>query len=103
LKDWEVQAVLSSDLPAQIDAGIDFVDSCKLDDDPLVRLLTAPAYFFTAFWLESKKGDTVVVIAQPDWFKHLTMRRVYNSSEFLTLLGQEEPVQGLPQKVPQSA
>jgi hypothetical protein len=101
--DWEVHAVVSSELARKIDDAIAWIDGNVRDDDPLVRLLIAPAYLLTALWLESDKRDQIVIVNRPESFQHLMTARLYSARDFLESLSQERPAQGMPRRSQQSA
>jgi len=96
--DWEVHAVMSSDLPEAMDDAIQWIDAQHLDGELTARLLFAPAYHLTAFWLEHRRSSSVVVIEEPEWFQHLKKRTIYSERDFLTALGREKTVHAIPRR-----
>ena len=100
-RDWEVHAVMSSDLPEEVGKAIRWLDAREIAGDPLVRMLIAPAYHLTAFWLEAADRNNVLVIACPAWFSRLQKEQLYDEREFLSLLAQEQPAQATPRRATQ--
>jgi hypothetical protein len=95
-RDWEVHAVMSSDLPAEIEKAVSWLEKQKLKGDPLVRLLASPAYQVTAFWLDDGDDDKIVIVARPEWFPHLKTGRFYDKREFLAALARIRPARAVP-------
>jgi hypothetical protein len=102
-RDWEVKAVMLSDLAPQIDDAIAWIDGREIDGDPLVRLLVLPAYHATAFWLEGGKEDRILLVTRPDWFQHLQKEQLYGKREFLTSLALERTAQATPWRTPRTS
>jgi len=101
VRDWEIRAVMSSALAGEIDKAIHWIDKQDVTGDPLVCLLSIPAYHMTAFWFRAKKKDEIVVVDQPKSLKHLKKDHLYKEQEFLTLLAHEKHAQGIPGEIPQ--
>jgi hypothetical protein len=97
-EDWDIHAVLSSDLAGKIDDAITWIDAHVTEGDPLVRLLIVPAYFVTAFWLQDGASDRIVVVDMPAEFTMLERERIYTGQEFLDALAQERHAQGIPRR-----
>jgi hypothetical protein len=89
-----VRAVSASDLSARIQGALDWIDR-NVGDDPVVRVMTVPAYHLTALALHS--GEKVVgVLALPS--EHDTRfesRRVYGLDEFIERLRELPTAEGL--------
>ena len=67
---WRITEVFQSDLARKIDASVTWIDE-KLEGDPLVRLLTIPAYHLTAFWLSAEAGNQVLIVDAPAYYSDL--------------------------------
>ena len=100
--DWHVVELAASPLGDKMEKAIEWIDG-NVGGDPLARLLAAPAYFVTAFWLEEAGRDDIVVVDMPPSFTRLRYERIYPAREFLQLLSQEERVQGVPPQQPAGA
>ncbi len=78
--DWQVHSVTwQTDLPEKIQAAIAFLDEQNAENDAVARLLVAPFFLVTAFWLEQGDTEHVLVIKMPPSFSHLVYKRVYRS------------------------
>jgi len=97
----EVMALFTSELAEQIDRGVDWIDQ-NVAGDPLVRLLVVPAYYVHALWLTEDGRDQVLVVDRPDSLTALNYQTLYDGADFLTLLAQHGPIQGLPDQLPPS-
>ena len=64
---WRITEVFKSELAKRIDASITWVDQ-NLEGDPLVRLLTIPAYHLTAFWLVEETENQVIIVDAPAYY-----------------------------------
>jgi hypothetical protein len=90
---WDVTQLFQSDIPEKIDQAVDWVDS-NVNGDPVVRLLIAPSYYLTAFWLSEPNNNQVYVIDVPANFAHVQARTLYSAREFLQKLAQEQLASG---------
>lgn len=90
---WDVTQLFQSDIPEMIDQAVDWVDS-NVKGDPVVRLLIAPSYYLTAFWLSEGNNNQVYVIDVPPGFAHVQAGNLYTAKEFLQKLAQESPASG---------
>jgi len=87
--DWSLLSVFESDIARKIDEAIDWVDQ-NVRGDPLVRLLTCPAFYVHAFWLTGQGYDEVLVVDMPREFAHLQPLTLYAPKDFLENLAMEE-------------
>jgi hypothetical protein len=92
--DWSVTAVSASDLSARIQTALEWIDRA-VSGDPVVRVLTVPAYQITALTLHH--GDKVVgVVALPSRGEtHFEAERVYALDEFIGRLRELPPAEGI--------
>lgn len=90
---WDVTQLFQSDIPEKIDQAVDWVDG-NVKGDPVVRLLIAPSYYLTAFWLLEANNNQVYVIDVPSNFLHVHAGTLYSAKEFLQKLAQEQPASG---------
>jgi len=92
--DWSVKAVSASDLSSRIHAAIEWIDA-NVAGDPVVRVLSVPAYQITALTLYA--GDAIVGVvglpAQGD--SSFDRQRVYSMAEFIDRLRQLPRAEGL--------
>ena len=95
-EDWHVTEVVSSDLAADIDQAIEWIDT-NVQGDPLVRLLAIPSYLLTAFWLETPTDDEVLIVDMPQKYcRLLELKHLYAAADFSKLLVQLPHVRGVP-------
>jgi hypothetical protein len=90
---WDVTQLFQSEIPEKIERAIDWVDG-NVQGDPVVRLLIAPSYYLTAFWLSEANNNQVYVIDVPSNFTHVHAGTLYSAKEFLQQLAQEQPASG---------
>jgi hypothetical protein len=85
-----------STLAGDIDLAIDWLDR-NVDDSWLARILIAPSYQLTAFWLlkQSTKESRVLIISLPEIFKSLQKEKLIDSREFLEALSKEQNISGV--------
>ena len=81
----QVVEVARSTLPEALSTTIRWIDE-HAEGDPMVRLLTVPAYYVTAFWLEYANRDAVVVAERPQKYDNLPLNRIMPAPEFLERL-----------------
>lgn len=98
-KDWEVHAVLHSDLAANVDKGIDLIDADPAMEKAYVRMLIAPAYLTTALWIQVSDGtERILVVDSPASYQSLVKGQFLLSAEYLSALASERHSEGLPRK-----
>jgi hypothetical protein len=85
-----------SPLAKDIDVAIDWLD-LNVDDSWLARLLIAPSYQLTAFWLlkQVTKESRILIISLPETFKSLQKEKLIDSREFLESLAKEQNIIGV--------
>ncbi|HJQ23018.1 MAG TPA: hypothetical protein VKA60_03820 [Blastocatellia bacterium] len=87
---WLLCELFVSSLAKRIEKGIAKIDQRETEfkNNPVVRLLVAPAYQLYAFWLldEIEMASRVMVIDCPKEFGKLKTYNFFNSSEFLAAL-----------------
>jgi len=93
-EDWSVKAVSASDLSTRIQAAIEWIDA-NVAGDPVIRVLSVPAYQITALTLYA--GDAIVgVVALPaQGDSSFDRLRVYSMAEFIDRLRQLPRAEGL--------
>ncbi|MDR3469923.1 MAG: hypothetical protein P4M07_28675 [Xanthobacteraceae bacterium] len=99
VRDWEVHAVMASPLPARVDAAISWIDRQDISGDPLVRMLSVPAYHITAFWLVGGKEDRIVPIERSEWLEQLKTEAIYGEREFIRMLAPERSARATPRRL----
>lgn len=92
---WRVDEVGGSGTEADIEASIRWIDE-RLPQDLDARLLIAPAYYLTAFWLHGAEEDHVVVVEAPAALRTLRSNVDYSGEEFLARLADNRPSAGVP-------
>lgn len=96
---WLLCELFVSPLAKRIEEGIDRIDAIetRIPNNPVVRLLVAPAYQAHAFWLlhEAERTSQVLVIDRPEGFANLPTDRVLSSREFLANLTGKRYVVGV--------
>jgi hypothetical protein len=98
-KDWEVHAVLHSDLAAGVAKGIDLIDADPAMENAFVRMLTTPAYLTTSLWIQmNDKTERVLVVDSPAGYKNLVRGEIYLPTEYLSALASERHSEGLPRR-----
>jgi hypothetical protein len=95
--DWKISEVVSSDSSEKIDDAIGWIDA-NVPGDPVARLLVAPAYYLTAFWLEDPNGSQIVVADRPEQYSMLEFHHLYTAQEFLQLLSEAPHARGVPEQ-----
>jgi hypothetical protein len=95
--DWKISEVVSSDSSAKIDDAISWIDK-NVPGDPVARLLVAPAYYLTAFWLEYPNESQVVVADRPEQYSMLELHHLYTAKEFLQRLSEAPHARGVPEQ-----
>jgi hypothetical protein len=93
--DWKISEVVSSAATQNIDDAIGWIDQ-NVPGDPIARLLVAPAYYLTAFWLDGPNGEQVVIADRPERYGMLELHHLYSAAEFLRLLSEAPHAQGIP-------
>jgi hypothetical protein len=90
-----VTSVSSSDLSNRIEKALKWIDD-NVQGNPLVRVLTIPAYQSTALSLyENEKLSGVVVVTPPQGPTSLRKETLYDPASFLEQLRTARPAQGL--------
>lgn len=92
--DWSVKAVSASDLSARIQSAVDWIGA-NVPGDPLVRVLSVPAYQITALTLYSGTNLIGVVALPLPGDDAFDPHRVYSMSEFKDRLRQLPNAAGL--------
>jgi hypothetical protein len=95
--DWKISEVVSSDSSEKIDDAIGWIDA-NVPGDPVARLLVAPAYYLTAFWLEDPNGSQIVVADRPEQYSMLEFHHLNTAQEFLQLLSEAPHARGVPEQ-----
>lgn len=90
-----VTAVSSSDLGARIEAAIDWIDA-HVEGNPLVRVVTVPAYQVTALSIYTNgKLTSIVVVTPPQGPTQIQTNQLYSPEEFQQLLRAQQPSLGI--------
>lgn len=98
--DWEIRAVLASDLASKIERGIELIDAEPSLEKSEVKLLIVPAHGITALWMVmDDKTERLLVVDAPQAYQRVSANRIYDTIEFLKALGQETPAQGIPARL----
>lgn len=92
---WRIGEMARSGLETDIEAAIDWIDT-HVPQDLEARLLIAPAYQLTAFWLHGAGDDRVVVAQAPATLRNLESQIDYPAEEFLARLAENRPSAGVP-------
>lgn len=92
---WRVDEVAGSGAESDIEASIRWIDE-HLPQELDARLLIAPAYYLTAFWLHGADEDHVVVAQAPATLRSLERNVDYSGEEFLARLADNGPSSGVP-------
>lgn len=96
---WQLQEIATSDSAARIEDAIGWIDA-NVKDDAVACVIVVPAYYVTAFWLQSDRTDgpvdRVVVADRPDAFSSLQYHRLFTGPEFLGQLRDLAPAAGIP-------
>ena len=91
---WRITEVFQSELAQKIDASISWVDK-NLEGNPLVRLLTIPAYHLTAFWLAEETKNQVIIVDVPAYYSALrTDQQVITQEVFFRKLRELSHIEG---------
>ena len=89
-----ITEVFRSQLAEKIDASVTWIDE-NLRGDPLVRLLTIPAYHLTAFWLVEERRDSVMIVDVPAYYSMLESGfDVLAAETFLDTVRRGSPAEG---------
>jgi hypothetical protein len=92
---WRVDEVAGSGAERDIEASIGWIDE-HLPQALDARLLIAPAYYLTSFWLHGPGEDHVVVVQAPAALRNLERNVDYPGREFLARLADNRPSTGVP-------
>jgi hypothetical protein len=92
---WIVGEVARSGLEADIDATVSWIDD-HIPQDLDARLLIAPAYYLTAFWLHGPEEDRIVLVQAPAALRNLETNVDYTAAEFLARLADNPSSAGVP-------
>lgn len=93
-KSWSLRETFESDIAAQIDLAIDWIDA-NAKGDPLVRLLVVPAFQVHAFWLVEGNDSSILVVDAPEIYQRLKRNGLMSASEFLDAIRGEQHVSGV--------
>lgn len=93
---WSLREFFISPLADKIDKAVEWVDQ-NIVDDPLVRLLTVPAYQVLALWLtrDGIIGSQVLVVDAPIQYSTLQPCALLSSKEFIDRLLSEQHITGI--------
>lgn len=92
--DWSVTAVSASDVSGRIQAGLDWIERA-VDGNPLVRVLTVPAYQITALTIYDR-DNLVGIVALPRLGETLfEPARIYSLEDFKNRLRELPTAEGL--------
>jgi hypothetical protein len=92
---WRVMRLGPSGLAAEIDATLDEIENAAPDDGTTVRLLEAPEYILTAFWLVQPGYERLYVVGCPPYFRFIPRRTFLTPEGFVAALA-EEQLKGAP-------
>lgn len=85
----------TSPLAAKIGETIGWIDK-NASGDPMVRLLSIPAYYVMTFWLEQPDTDQIVIVDRPSAFEAVRYQVAYEYESFRMLLRDMRRPQGIP-------
>jgi len=87
---WHVMRLGSSALAGEIDATLDRLEEAAPGDATVVRLLYAPEYVLTAFWLVEPGNERLWVIGCPPYLRLIPRREFLSPSAFVAALAREQ-------------
>ena len=90
----QITSVSGSDISARIRDALDWIKA-NVPGDPMIRVLTAPAYQMTALGLYAGETLTGILLVTPSDGLPIENEHVYTPSEFRQLLGSVVPTSGL--------
>jgi hypothetical protein len=91
---WRLMRLGPSTLAEQIDATLDEIEQATPDDTTL-RLLEAPEYVLTAFWLVQPGDERLYVIGCPPHFRLIPRKEFLTPAAFIAALADEQ-LNGVP-------
>ncbi len=93
-EEWSVKAVSASDLSSRMQAAIEWIDA-NVAGDPVIRVLSVPAYQITALSLYAADAIVGVVALPAQGDSSFDRQHLYSMEEFMGRLRQLPRAEGL--------